>query len=511
VSREGRIALALGALYLSSRLFGLTTLPLFLDETTHIRWAVQIASGEKLLRPWNYGKGLSVFANALLFPWAFDHYLWASRALTVAFGAVSVLAGVVVGRRLWGPGTGYVFGLLYVACPFALVYDRLALTDPPMAAFAALALLFTVRLHEEPRPGRALLLSLALVGAVLTKATALLVVVIPLAGLLLLAPLQGRRVRAFVLAILAAAALLFWPVVRFFATTSTVRLGVGHRDTGLTARLATNVPMALSWLLTYLTGLPDSSPNVASMAACLSLALLVLVGLVLDMRERPRPVLFLFSLVGVPVLAFAAVSTLWFPRYLVFVIVPALLLVARGLVRLLEPAPRWAQAFALVAVLAPALGLDRDILLEPSRAALPDIDREQYVLGWPSGYGTDGTLAFVHEELQHHPDGLTVVANVHSRRTTWLALGLEFAREPRVDLRDLDLTQPQNLDLLAAWAHARPTLLVVSPVGPAHAQPEPLTWAHLGGLVLRSCKPDGESCDEVYRLDASREEASPPS
>ena len=241
----------------------------------------------------------------------------------------------------------------------------------------------------------------------------------------------------------------------------------------------------------------------------LPLVLLPLTGLVLDLRERPRPVLFLSSLVAVPVLAFAAVSTLWFPRYLVCVIVPALLLAARGLVRLLERVPRWAQALVLVAVLVPALRLDRDILLEPSRARLPDIDRAQFVMGWPSGYATDGTVAFVREELRHRPGGLTVVAHVHSRRTTWLALGLEFARESRVDLRDLDLTQEQNLDLLAAWAHTRPTLLVVSPVGPARTQPEPFTWAHLGTLVLRSCKPDGALCDEVYRLDPFREESVP--
>ena len=485
----------LGALYLGSRCFGLTTLPAFLDETTHIRWAVEIASGEKLTRPWNYGKGLSVFLNALLFPWAFEHYLWASRALTVAFGGLSLLAGIAAGRRLFGPRTGFVFGLLYVACPFALFYDRLALTDPPMAAFATVALLLTVRLHDDPRPGRALLVSLALVAAVLTKATALLVVVIPLAGLLLLGRLEGRRVRAFVLAVLAAAGLLFWPVLRFFATTATVRLGMGHRDADLATRLATNVPMALSWLLTYLT---------------LPVVLLALAGLLLDGRERPRPVLFLSTLVLLPVLAFAAVSTLWFPRYLVFVIVPALLLAARGLVRLQQHVPRWAHAFLFVSALAPALRLDRDILLEPSRAVLPDIDRAQFVLGWPSGYGTDGTVAFVREELRHHPGGLTVVVHVHSRRTTWLALGLEFAREPRVELRDLDLTQAQNLDLLAAWAHTRPTLLVVSPVGPARAQPEPVTWAHLGALVLRSCKPQGALCDEVYRLDSFREEAPPP-
>jgi hypothetical protein len=40
----------------------------------------------------------------------------------------------------------------------------------------------------------------------------------------------------------------------------------------------------------------------------------------------------------------------------------------------------------------------------------------------------------------------------------------------------------------------------LSPVGPARKPPDPLTFAHLGRLALRSCKPDGRHCDEVYRL-----------
>ena len=496
MSRGARLVLVTGALYVTSRLYGLTTLPAFFDETADVRWAVEIASGEKWLRPWNYGKGLSVFLNALLFPWAFDHYLWASRALAVAFGALSLLVGMAIARRLFDPATGHVFGLLYVVCPFALFYDRLVLTDPPMATFAALALLLTVRLHEAPTRGGALLLALALVAAVLTKATALLVAVIPLAGLFVLGRWERRRVRAFALALVAAAALLFWPVLRFFATTPTVRLGVGHRELDLATRLGLNLREALGWLTSYWT---------------LPLALLVLAGLLLGLRDKARSVLLLGVLVATPVLAFAAISTLWFPRYLVFVTVPALLLAARGLVLLAKSVPRSAQVLLLVGALAPALLFDRDILLAPARAALPDIDRTQFILGWMSGYGTEDTVAFVREELQHHRGGLTVVAHVHSRRTTWLALGLEFAREPRVDLRDLDITQAQNLDLLAAWAHARPTLLVVSPVGPARARPEPMTWAHLGSLVLRTYKPDGALCDEVYRLDPPTPETRPPS
>lgn len=488
MSRTGRLALAAGVLYLGTRLLGLTVLPMFMDETTHIRWAVEIASGEKWQRPWNYGKGLSIFANALLFPWAMGDYLWWSRALTVAFGAMSLFVGIAAARRLFGDAQAVVFALLYVACPYALFYDRLALTDPPMAAVAALVLLLSVRLSAEPRVALALGLAAAMVLAVLTKATAILVGGIPfLAWLLLGRPARGRTL-AFGIAGAAATAALAWPLHRFFATTATVRLGVGHRNEDVLTRFTTNLPEALSWLATYLT---------------LPLVLLVLAGLAFGLRERSREVFFLAGLVAGPILAFSAISTLWFPRYLVLVIVPALLLAAHGGARLLAPFPVVARAGVLTLGLLPALRFDHAILTDPARAPLPEVDRSQFVLGWPSGYGTDGVLAFVREELRHHPRGLSVVVHVHSRRTTWLALGLEFAREPRISLRDLDLTQSTNLDLLALWAHAQPTLLVLSPVGPARRLPDPTTWAHLGALVLRSCKPEGGDCDLVFRLDTA--------
>lgn len=485
MSRGTLLALGLGGLYAASRFTGLTTLPIFLDETQHIHWSVEIAEGERWMRPWNYGKGVSVFVNALLFPWAFDHYLWASRALAVGFGAVTLLAGLAAARRLLDERAALVFGILYLACPYALFYDRLALTDPPMATFATLALLLSLRLLETPRRGLALLLALALVLAVLSKATAILVVLIPALALLVLGPLERRRGGAFASAVGVAALALAWPLHRFFATTATVRLGVGHRDEDLATRLSTNLPLAASWLSTYLT---------------LPIVLLALLGLGLGVLHRSRPAFFLSGLVVLPVLGFAAISTLWFPRYLVLVTVPVLLLAAHGFLLATALLPSAGRVVLLALALLPAFHLDRDILFSPALAALPEIDREQFVLGWPSGYGTEGTIGFVREELRHRPDGLTVVTHVHARRTTWRALGLEFAHEPRVDLRDLDLSRAENLDLLAAWAHARPTLVVLSPVGPARRAPDRMTFAPLGRLAFRSCKPDGGNCDEVWRL-----------
>ena len=86
--------------YLATRLAALTVLPIFFDETGHIRWAIWISQGQKIEKPWQYGKGLPIFASALLFPWARDHYLWASRALTVLFGAGTLAGAILLGRAL---------------------------------------------------------------------------------------------------------------------------------------------------------------------------------------------------------------------------------------------------------------------------------------------------------------------------------------------------------------------------------------------------------------------------
>lgn len=476
---------ALLVAYFLTRLPGLTTLPIFLDEASHIRGSVSIAEGERLFHQWNYGKGLSIWLNALLFPWAIDHYLWASRALVVVMGAFTLLATCAVARKLFDERVESLAGVLYVLCPFAFCYDRLALTDPPMALFATLALLASLRLCERPGFGIAIVLGLCLTLAVLTKATAILILGIPLLVVVVRAPSSVRAWAATLGALLVAGAACFIPLWIFFHVTSTVRLGLEYQELALPARLQGNVPLAGGWLWDYLTA---------------PLAILALAGALWGVREDARPRALLALLVVFPVIAFASVSTLWFPRYLVFVVPPALVLAAAGFSRLTRGLPRVAEAILLAACALPAVHLDYTWATDPPRALIPEIDRVQYVYGWPSGYATAETVAFVKKELLANPEGLQVIAHSPSLRTTWRALGLEFANEPRVALKDLDLASAPGLRLLGVWGTARPTLVVVSPVGPARQPPDPAAWAHLGALVFRACKPDGGFCDDVYRL-----------
>src|SRR5262249_53873584 len=295
---------ALLALYAATRLPGLSLLPPFLDEDQAVHWSLLIAEGQKLERPWNYGKGLSVFLTALVFlasRAAAAEPVLVGRCVTIVAGAVTLLAMVAIARRLDGETAAVLAGIFYLFCPFTLFYDRLALTDPFVSTFGALVLLASLRLADAPDIRRALLAALALVLGVLAKTVGMLLFVVPAAVFLLLRPRPPALARPVALTYAAATAAVAYPLLRFFETTSTVRLGVSHEDVDLVTRLVANLRTSAGWLWTYWTP---------------PLAVLALVALVPGPSSRPRPAWLLALLVAVPVLAFSAVSTLWFPRYL---------------------------------------------------------------------------------------------------------------------------------------------------------------------------------------------------
>jgi hypothetical protein len=493
--RRHRAATAgLVVLYLATRLSALTTLPIFFDETGHIRWSMLIAQGERWGRPWQYGKGLPIFANALVFPWARDEYLWASRAVTVLFGLGTLLGAMALARRLGGPRAGLFAGVLYVACPFALFYDRLVLTDPALGTFAVFVALFGLGMAEEGKTRDGLRLGLVLALAVLSKALGVLLFFATLAAVLLAAPRRRRPPGALLLAYAVAAALTAYPLVRFFRVTSTVRVAV-QGEVSYLARLAENVPVGAAWLWTYWTA---------------PLVLLALAGLAAAVVRRSGAVAFVATMVAVPFLAIAAVSELWFPRYLVFLTGPFVAVAAYGaeaLVALLRSRvpvrAHWAAAGgAALLALAPAMWVDFDLLRDPSRAALPPLDHIQFVTGWPSGYGVRDTVELARAERARRPEGLVVVSHSRTVRTTARALDLEFAGDPDVRVEDLNFDALEGaLPLLAEWAREKPTLVVIEPVRASSRRPPPETFAPFGGrLLARTFKPNGDLCDEVYLL-----------
>jgi hypothetical protein len=493
-----RFALLL-ALYLFTRLRGLSLLPIFLDETLHVRWALRLAQGEKPWdATWKWGRAFTIWLGALVSPWAQD-LLRANRLVSVALGALTLWATFEIARRLFGPRSALLAGLFYVFCPFTLFYDRMALAEAGLSAFTALTLLFSIRVAESGRRRFAVLAGVTLALAVLVKVLGVLALPIPAATVLVLGPLRARLGS---LALVYAVGLppIAWAFRSFVVTENAQHMAQLFTGGGgaFAAQLARNVGEGAGWLWTWWTA---------------PLAILGLVGAALAIGRRDRKALLLVLLAACPLLAFSAGLSWRMPRYLLPASVPLLVLAAGTLDGLLcriaapeaarERALRCLTAAAAVLVLLPALRLDRALWTDPPRAAIPAPDRFQYVLGWPSGYGVRDTERLIRDELARHPQGLTVVVHANryqNLRPTPYALGLAFAREPRVRLEDWNFAEPSALQAFERWAAAGPTLLVVPRADTSAPPPDPQAWAHLATLVARTTKPDGRPCDDVYRL-----------
>ena len=437
-----------------------------------------------------------MWLGALVTPFASDP-LWANRCLSVACGLLTLIATVAIADRLFDRRVGLVAGVFYVFCPFTLFYDRLALADACLSALFALTLLLSLRIVADARLRFGCLAGVVMALGVYTKAPGVLLFAVPVATAVFIG-LPRRAWRALLAAYAVGVPPAAYALWRFATTRNTAdMLGIATRhEEPLLARSAANLAEAAGWLWAFWTP---------------TLVALGLAGIAIALVRGRREGLLLAALAFFPVLAFGLTLSRWLPRYLLFGSAPFLVLGAWALCHLVDRATTGrpgafrsaALAVAAAAVLIPSLRFDLALWTDPARAPLPALDREQFVVGWTSGYGIRDTERLVREELARHPEGVTVVVHANRFRTlraTPMALGLAFAREPRVRLEDWDLAHPSAVPALEKWAAAGPTLLVVPRADPLVPPPDTAPFAPLLSLVATTRKPDGRPCDDVYRL-----------
>jgi tetratricopeptide (TPR) repeat protein len=375
------------AVYLFSRIWKLMLLPVFLDEAIHLDWAFRTAASGRLVGLTDGGRYLPIWIYAAVAGAAADP-LRAARLCSVAFGLASVLGLAWLGRLLHSARAGVLAAFLYVAAPFTLVYDRMALVDALLAALVVYALIFVVLWSRTRRRRWALALGLTVGAAGLTKLSGLLL--LPLPALVALGSRSAGRGRlapqlAWVYAI---AFVLLVPLVldasgtgRFFEEN----LWLLQPGPGGSSLIPRNARLAATWLVAYFT-------PVGAAVVALALAWAVL--------GRARADLLLASVaMGWCLFFVLAGGRYWFPRYVLPAVPPLLLLVARSASRVGRGAP-WVVAGLLAASW---LRFDAALLADPARAPLPPVERSQYVYDWPAGYGVVEAAGALRQAAQRHP------------------------------------------------------------------------------------------------------------
>lgn len=446
------------AAYLASRIYAVTHIPIFIDEAIHVDWARATAESYPAPDPGYEGKWFSIklFALAVTQPFRLNDLI-AARLAVVVVSLTTLLAFYLLGRELFSPRVGMFSCLFFLVLPFTVIYTSLAMTDGLQLAFGAWAILLAVRLARAPHWSYVVALPVLLAGAILAKFSAMLLLAVPVAAILLLTPPKQwlRGVARVVPTFLAALGLLAW----YYSSglLQIVRMKTIHNFNGFTDQVWTNSTLACGWLWGLLT------PSVCVLA--------VIAGGWLLVRERSRVGLFVLTLLGITVLPYVFISKVWYPRYLLLAVIPVVLAISQLLVAVASLVEqRWRPRRTLVRAVFIFIALSAfcwpmlrsaAVLFALPRAELPADERFQLVTGWPSGYGVQELATFLEKQSATTPGGITVA------RTNWAdhplqGLNIYLTPSPSLTLYTISDSELSSVEDIARISTERRTLLVIS-------------------------------------------------
>lgn len=430
--RSDRVVLVLIAfVYFLTRLYHLTLLPIFTDESIYIYWAkyivdtqshwfIALTDGKPPPLTWIIGVLLSIFPQ--------DWYLVAGRLPSVVFGFISVLGSYTLAKLLFSSRKAALFSAFFlIFSPFMLIYDRLALYDAQLTAMLVWSVYFCVKTAKTLSLKYAVLWGVFLGFAFLSKPPAILYLLItPICFLLLLSfetvKAEWKKITGF----------LFLVTIIAEGMNNLQRISGAYQASLIKnqqfqqpiSELLThpfelfwgNMIVFTGWLLAYYTPL-------------VFFGILGAFAIAFWLKKREGLVLFLLW-IG-PILVFAIAGRQIFPRYLLFVTPYAFIALSFVLSCLWDKKRlgKICAAVLLVVLLFLPARFSYLLLTNPTKAPMPTADFNQLVAEHPSGYGLDHVFAFIRSESKKGK--LTVVTQGTFGLYPY-AFYLEFWGDPNV-------------------------------------------------------------------------------
>ena len=398
-------------IFFVTRFYNLLSLPIFTDEAIYIRWA-QIARFDS---NWRFisltdGKNPTFVWIQMIVMKLIDDPLLAGRLVSVFSGFLVVIGVSFLTYELFKKLEfkkaillSILSGGIAVLFPFLLVYDRLAIYESLTAAFFVWTLYFQVLLVRYLRLDIAMVLGFVLGGALLTKSSAFLSIYLsPIFLLILNLKKNGLKTRlgkyllftliAVVIAYLMYSIQRLSPFFNMIEEKNSVFVypvseWLKFRHIDKVGNFISNFRGLFDWFVVYVT------------VPYILLALFSFAKKELTKEKILLAAWFLFPFLGLCVFG----KTLY-PRYLLFMVIPLIPLIAYGFLNLFQRFKSNIIRFSIVLIaLFLPLRIDYYILTDIARAPIPRLDLEQYVNGWPAGGGVSQSVEFFKKEAEKGP------------------------------------------------------------------------------------------------------------
>lgn len=375
--------------YLFTRLYNLTVLPIFTDESIYIYWAkiistthqqlfISLTDGKPPLLVWLIASLLSVLPNSA--------YLIAGRLPSVLAGIFSLVAVYKISLEMFKSKIGaIVSGLLYIIFPFCLLYDRMALFDSMLSAGLLWTVYFSLKVSEKGKYLYVLFGGITFGLAFLSKPTA--IVFIPI--ILLIMVLSFKKWSLLMGILLISIGELVNNLLRLSHVYYLMEAKNQQFAQPLSKLLENpfelfggNLLGLVGWIIGYYTW---------------PIFVFGLLAFILLFFKDWKKAAVLFSCWALPIFAFAIVGREIFPRYILFT--TPYFLIACGY--LIDKKPILLFVLGLLAL--PLLKVDYYLITNPIKAKIVDTDYHQYVSEHPSGYGLQPIFNILHNEVKSGP------------------------------------------------------------------------------------------------------------
>lgn len=375
---KSKILVLVSGLYLVSRFYHLLDLRIFLDEALYLRMTrdsllnndfwVSFSDGKEPLFFWLQSL-LQRFSH-LVFQFGLNLYFF--RTLSVIAGFVLLWGIYLLAKRIGGARAGLLASLIYLISPFFFLYNRLGILDCLLTTLLTLFLLAIINLKTSKNIN-ILLGGLALGLSLLTKTISqFYLFVLPL--YIFFFPSKKNVIRIFSLLLIGLAIylpLILAPGFTHIAQKNQIfTYSLSYSVTHIEQILIPNLKTSLRYWFAGYFGWP--------------MLIILVTSTLTAVKRKNRQILFLFVILVLGWVGMSAIAKIYFPRYLLFLGVIVTVIISwwisefSGKFKLLS-------FFIMVLAIMPMLVLQSSMVQNLNKAKIPEIERWQYIYGWPSG------------------------------------------------------------------------------------------------------------------------------
>lgn len=387
-------------LFIVTRTYHITSLPIFTDEAIYIRWAqiakndatwrfISLTDGKQPMFMWLVMVALRIIKDPLL----------AGRMVSVGAGFLSIIGIFVVAFELFKSKRIATFSsFFYLIFPFSLVYDRVALYDSLVAMFIIWSLYFEILLVKYIRLDLALILGMIIGFGMLNKSSAdFALILIPFLIILFNFKDRKRKEKFGKLIALSLVATVMAQGIYSVLRLSPFYHIIGEKNNSFIYSFS-------EWIYHPFTFFSGNFQGLSSWLigyATIPLLILVVAAFFITTKYS-REKLFLLMWFLVPFIGLALFGKVIYPRFILFMTMPLLVIAAFALVVILRYIRLViTQVLVIFVFIGFMLWNDYFIITNFAYANIPQSDREQFLTGWPSGQGVKETIAFLSEKAQN--------------------------------------------------------------------------------------------------------------